>query len=435
MNEITVPKKTFSKVELQALRLRAIAKYPYLAAALWSMTLIEASGMGTMGVDKRWRLYVDPAVKDKWTIDEQVGVIVHEVEHLIRGHHKRAMALGIGEKEGHPVSVAMAARARIWNMAADLGINQDLVHEAMICLPADVLLPKQYNLPEGETSEWYFEKLWKKVEDGEIQITVEVQSQPTQGHDGSGASGVSAPWELGASGKQKNADGTETDHGSGVSTAEGELISHKVAQDVQEEAKKNIGNMPGYLKRWADEKLNPKVDWRTKLTSAIRGQLAQSRGMVDYSYRRPARRSPDPRIRLPSFYAPLPDVGVGIDTSGSMDKSDIALALAEVRGVLEAVNCVIRVYAGDTMVYKEQRVRSLDQIDLTGGGGTDMGAIIRAMDDDKVHFGIVLTDGYTPWPNEKPKHLSKVIVCLTRASQKSGVPSFYDVVVVDERRE
>lgn len=422
----------FSKTELQALRLRAVARYPYLATALWSMTLVQMPGSGTMGVDKRWRLYIDPAVKDKWTTEQLTGVLVHEVEHLIRGHHKRAASLGIVEKEGVPVSTELQIRARIWNMAGDISINQDLMRERMVKLPDEVLKPEDYEFPLGETTEWYYAELMKKVENGEIKIVVQMSgSAPLEGHDGSGASGVSAPWELGKDGKQKNADGTETDQGQGVSEAEGELIRHKVAQDVQEEAKKNIGNVPGYMQRWADEKLNPKVDWRTKLTSAIRGQLAQTRGMVDYSYRRPSRRCPDPRIRLPSFYAPMPDVGVGIDTSGSMDTSDIKLAMAEVRGVLEAVNCVIRVYVGDTMVYKEQRVRSLDQIELTGGGGTDMGAIIQAMDEDKVHFGIVLTDGYTPWPKQKPKHLNKVIVCLTRESEKSNVPEFYEVVMVE----
>ena len=415
---------TTSKIDIQALRLRTVAKFPYLASALWSMTLVESPGMGTMGVDKHWRLYVDPAVLDIWSLDEQVGVLVHEVHHLLRAHHKRASMLGINPpSSGNPASVELMVKGRVWNMAADCGINNEIRNE--VTLPNTVCLPSNYKLPDEQITEFYYEELMKQVEDGSLPIVeteISGMGSPTDGHDGSGASNLPAPWEIGKDSEE---------YGSGVSEGEAELVRRQVARDIQEQ--KSIGNIPGYMQRWADEKLNPKIDWRTKLMSAVRGQVAQVSGMVDYTYRRPSRRqSSCPRIVLPSLRGSIPDIAVGEDTSGSMGGKDIARALAETAGILSTVQGNIKIYAGDTQVYEKQIVRRIEDVRLTGGGGTDMGAIIQAMDDDKCSFGIIITDVYTNWPNKRPRHLKKVIIVLTQDNERANVPDFYEVITVDD---
>ena len=423
-----------SKIDIQALRLRTVAKFPYLASALWSMTLVEAPGMQTMGVDRHWRLYIDPAILDVWSLDEQVGVVVHEVHHLLRGHHKRASSLGINPPlSGNPPDLDLLIRARVWNMAADCGINNEITHE--VTLPKDGCLPSKYDLPDGQISEFYFDELMKQVDSGKLPVQVNMmmiggnepgegqgQADPTGGFDGSGACNIAGAWEVG-----KQSD----EHGEGMSEAEAELVRRQVAKDIQEQ--KNRGNVPGYMQRWADEKLNPKIDWRTKLMSAIRGQVAQVSGMVDYTYRRPSRRqSSCPRIVLPSLRGSLPEIAVGQDTSGSMSDKDIARAIAETAGILNAVQANIKVYAGDTQVYEKQIIRRIQDMKLQGGGGTDMGAIIQAMDDDKCSFGIIITDGYTNWPNKRPRHLKKVIIVLTQDNERANVPDFYEVITVDD---
>src|SRR3990167_2894638 len=410
-----------SKIYIQALRLRCVAQHPYLASALWSITLVESPGMGTMGVDKYWRVYVDPEVTKIWTIEEQVGVLVHEIQHLLRAHHRRAESLGIvPPSQGTPISMETAVKARVWNLAADYGINNEIIHEFK--LPSTICLPSNFNLEDGKISEWYFEELMKKVEDGSLEITIEVQGQsnPLGGNDGSGATNIPANWEIGKDSEE---------YGSGMSEAEGELVRQQVARDIEEQ--KTRGAIPGFMQLWADERLNPKVDWRTKLMSAIRGQVAQVSGMVDYSYYRPSRRqSACPRVVLPTLRGTLPDIAIGVDTSGSMSNKDLARAMAEISGVLSAIACNVKVYIGDTQVYSKDSIRRVEDIKLIGGGGTDMSMLIDEMDKDKCNFAIIISDGYTPWPNQRPRHLKKVIVCLTQGEEKNNVPDFYETIVI-----
>ncbi|WP_344586038.1 vWA domain-containing protein, partial [Kitasatospora paracochleata] len=131
-------------------------------------------------------------------------------------------------------------------------------------------------------------------------------------------------------------------------------------------------------------------------------------GAVDYTYRRPSRRTPALRgVVLPSLRRPLPRVAVVIDTSGSMGDGELAAALGEVTGVLREVGVRgnrVTVLACDADVHAVSRVTATEQITLGGGGGTDMRVGIDAAmaAPERPGIVIVLTDGLTPWPDELP---------------------------------
>ena len=44
---------------------------------------------------------------------------------------------------------------------------------------------------------------------------------------------------------------------------------------------------------------------------------------------------------------------------------------------------------------------------------------------------IVLTDGYTPWPQTVSQKFEKVIVCLTTDQTKSEVPAWAETIVIE----
>jgi len=66
----------------------------------------------------------------------------------------------------------------------------------------------------------------------------------------------------------------------------------------------------------------------------------------------------------------------------------------------------------DAAVHSTQQIFSAEQVRLLGGGGTDMGVgISHALQlRPKPEVIVVLTDGYTPWPSERPP--AQVIVAL-----------------------
>ncbi len=226
---------------------------------------------------------------------------------------------------------------------------------------------------------------------------------------GSCAHGQQEPWELPAG---------ATDVRS-VDEARAELIRRQTAQAILGHVK-NQGNIPDELMRWARDKLEPKVDWRRVLRAAVQGALAWTAGMSDYTYRKPNRRhSVLGEFILPSLQEPLPIVAVVVDTSGSMSERELSQALAEVSGVLRQVRQVT-VLSVDCAVHHVQRVFRAEQVQLLGGGGTDMGRGIHAAMQLKPmpNVIVVITDGYTDWP-EKPPPRTRVVVALTNREKSA----------------
>ncbi|GAA1596525.1 vWA domain-containing protein [Streptomyces globosus] len=357
------------RAKLLAARYRAAEARPYLASALYALAVVPSPAVPTMGVDRHWRAYVSPRFVDDTPVAELAGVWVHEVAHLLRDHHGRAARLPAADQRDH---------VRV-NIAQDCEINDDLLADGLP-LPEGRMEPRLFGLPPGGLFEVYLPGI-----------------PPTPHHHpdcGSGAHGVPAPWELG-----DKAPG-------GIGRMEAEALRRQTAQAVRAH-RRSRGKIPAGWQRWADELLEPVVDWRQALSGAVREAAAWAGGAVDYTYRRPSRRTPalGGRVVLPSLRRPLPRVAVVIDTSGSMGEAELAAALAEVTGVLREVGVRgnrVAVLACDADVHTVTRVTRAEQVVLEGGGGTDMAVGIRAALalPDRPDIVVVLTDGYTPWPPE-----------------------------------
>ncbi|HOL18560.1 MAG TPA: VWA-like domain-containing protein, partial [Bacillota bacterium] len=171
--------------------------------------------------------------------------------------------------------------------------------------------------------------------------------------------------------------------------------------------------------RWADEKLRPRIDWRKELASAVRHAVADVAGANDYSYRRPSRRQGqvgNGKVLFPALRRPVPNVAVVVDTSGSISDSMLSQALAEVSGILKGLGQRegVHVLACDSQVQACRRVFRPEQVQLAGGGGTNMGAGLEAAAKLKPtpQVAVVITDSYTPWPDTAPRGM-KVVVALT----------------------
>ena len=136
---------------------------------------------------------------------------------------------------------------------------------------------------------------------------------------------------------------------------------------------------------------------------------------------------------LPAHVKPLPRITVIIDTSGSMEKSDLALALGVIGNALRSLPDPrgLRVLAGDTAVACHKNVFRPEQVELAGGGGTDMSAMIVAATEERPapKAILVVTDGYTGWPREPVG--PRVVACLTQAGTAESVPKWIDAVVLN----
>jgi predicted metal-dependent peptidase len=513
---------------VRAARVHAAECVGWFAPALYAAPLHLSDALpAPAAIDRYGRVYFNPqwvarlyeaCGHDRHALVRQLAQVwYHEVAHWLREHEARAQALH--------------ADARLWNLAADMEIN-DYLPEGMAypSLGGEPLavLPRRYNLPDGEIAEWYYQRLVERAREqaqaggqqqsqaggqqqaqaggqqqsqaggqqqsqagGQRQAQAGEQQQQSQAggqqqsqaggqqqsqaggqqqsqaggqqqaqaggqqqqlqaggqqqaqagegepqgappcaptplshpvgegsgvratqsaagegaihwDEGSGVHGQARPWELHADDPSTNA----------LSDFDRQALQEEVARRIVEHQKER-GTAPAGWLRWAEAILKPKVNWREQLKRILRGVISEGLGhRLDYSYRRPHRRSAVYHpIYLPALQGEYkPRVACVVDTSGSISDRELMQSLAEVRAVLEALRIPVTIIPCDAVPYEAIRVfHGSDWLKvrqgLRGGGGTDMVAGLNAALalKPKPEAVIVLTDGHTPFPSTRPK--------------------------------
>lgn len=105
---------------------------------MFGLPAIARPGIGTIAVDDRWRLYLDPELASGFDVAELGRVLVHLVGHLLRDHAGRVPA---------PVPEA-------WLLAVDAEVNDDLVADGLVPAAAPDR-PWDFGRPAGSMAEAY----------------------------------------------------------------------------------------------------------------------------------------------------------------------------------------------------------------------------------------------------------------------------------------
>ena len=370
---------------LQAARVRAAYQRAYFAPGLFNLVPVQTDLIGSMAVDIHWRLYYNDHWVATHTVEENATLLLHEVSHLLRSHDARRKAAGIRDE-------------RRWNTAGDCEINDDL-HAEGLPLPGDPPMPGTFGLKTGETAEFYYNQMPRPQRANEHRsITGEQQLYQDCG---SGAHGERRPWELPAD------DGSEGGV-PGVDAVKAELVRREVAQRIEDMARYG-GDVSLGLRRWARSILVPKVDYMATIRHAVRRALRDSTlGRYDRTYRRPHRRQTCyGEFIMPSFYQPRARPGFLIDTSSSMQDSQLARAVAELGGLTRQLGhgSDVIVACCDAAVHNVRKVFSAAQVELYGGGGTEIGVGLQSFIDrktDPIDLLVIVTDCQTRWPEDVP---------------------------------
>jgi predicted metal-dependent peptidase len=406
-------------VESDLLRFKLMKQFPYFGTAIYRMKPVKhpyvEGGMNTFAVDASWRWHY--ADKVPFTPEEQVTVLYHELSHLLRNHSGRI-------QERHPL---------VWNLAADCEIN-DWFPDGMD-VPQNLIFPKKFGLPDGNLAEWYYNGIPTQdvhtredatpltpgtgkcttpgcdskdvlIDRAELSPDGTVITEPAKGKIHTPVCG----------GLSKGEGGEEVS--GGVSEVEAEAIRREVAERIEEA--KARGNIPSGLERWAKELLHPQIPWNKLLRTVARREGIIIAGDTEQTWHKPSRRQPTDLI-MPRRYARKCIPAFYVDTSGSIGEEELVLALTEVRAAVKNEAGLTYVTPVDAEVYKTQKLTSVGQvrgIKLQGGGGTDMRLCFPHAETlrPKPNLLIIITDGYTPWPDVPPK--MRTIVVLT--TQEDG---------------
>lgn len=350
---------------------QAAGNLPYLSTAVYSLVTVSTERVSRMTTDPHWRLYVNPM----WVVGADVDVlareIAHQVWHLLADHAGRAA----------DCRVDTASRDR-WKLACDLTVAE--------VLPFDAGLPHAHEVYQdpNRSAEEYFGLLRARP------VTTPALGTDPDDTCGSGCDGMPRDHDLPAGDSDSP----------GLSTQAAEAIRKMVAIEFREHCR-TYGNLPGEWGRWVAHLLDPVVPWQQVLHAAVRRGIGWGQGQVDYTYSKISRRQHAVGAAIvPALRRPVPAIAVVVDTSGSIDDGLLAQAMGEVKAVLSSLavpDSSVTVLAVDAAVHTVQKVRDVREVQLAGGGGTDMaegitGALACRPTPQTV---IVLTDGYTPWPD------------------------------------
>jgi predicted metal-dependent peptidase len=404
-------------------RVWAAHEAPYLATALLALQAVviqreandRAIDLRAFPADRDWHVYLDPEVLAETPVGELGFWLLHQVSHLLREHAARYPGAPLPASSGTGPLGARTKDQNRWNVAGDAEINDDL-HTARLQLPDGAIHPELLGLPESWTAEQYWDALIPDRE--EVEADCE-STLATTCDCGSGCDGQPRDWDCAQP---------------GLSPVDVRMVARNTARRIREHTQQRRDTPEGW-QRWADDVLEPSVNWRRQLTAHVRRGAADVAGRVDFTYRRPSRRaSAIPDVVMPSLRQPLPQVALVIDTSGSMSDAMLGQALGEVAGVLRSLGVArrnLRVIACDAHAYRAQQVRDLGAIRLEGGGGTDMGAGLDAAAAlrPRPDLIIVLTDGFTPWRSAPPRGIRVVVGLMDRSGR---TPDWAETVLVGD---
>jgi predicted metal-dependent peptidase len=406
-------KDSYSRA-LQAARVRAAYQRAYFAPALFTLIPVRTDLIASVAVDSRWRLYYNEDWLTSHTVEENAAVLIHEVSHLLREHDARRHA-------------AAATNERVWNTAADCEINDDLIAEGLP-LPHDPPTPERFGLRPGEHAETYYRQLRKPRQDGAADEHAD-DAVLRCADCGSGAHGERRPWEL-------PADDGSPGGVPGVDAVKAKLVQREVAHHILDKTG-DAGDAPLGWTRWAQTILAPKVDFMATIRHAVRRALHNSTiGRYDRTYRRPHRRQAAyGEFLMPSFHQPRPRPGFLIDTSSSMQDTQLSRAVAELGGLTRQLGYGAEVIVAccDVVVHDVQTVFSAAQLALVGGGGTNVGAGIDWFAQHaSIDLLVVVSDCQTPWPPEAPPFPVLTIRVGDGAAPPWGNEGHNQVVTIDD---
>lgn len=335
---------------MQKVRARLLIRSPFFGTLLLSTPMVETRDVPTAATDMK-RIYWNPDFFATLTVDEIEFVVMHELMHIIHLH-------GLRRQGRNPDR---------WNIACDYAINAALKAGGRH-MPAMGLFNSEY---AGLSADAIYEKM------------------PADDDPQSSLGGDLIPPPPGEDPAAVAAD-----------------VKGRVAQAAT--AARLQGALPEDIARIVDDLVHHQVPWRDLLRHYM---VAKARTRQNWAKRN--RRFTT--VILPSRVGRrMRKIGLIVDTSGSISPAILTVVASEVNAIGDEAGAQdTHVKFATTQTVHEQHFGEGEPLVLEprGGGGTDMRVPLSEFADDPPDVCVLLTDGYTPWPEAEPPY--PLIVCCT----------------------
>lgn len=304
---------------------RLVVKHPFFGSICLSVVVKPEDDIPTMCTDGKTILW-SPDFVDTMDQEETVGVMAHEVLHIVFKHSLRR-----GSRD-----------PELWNIACDFAINQILVdsEDSEFTLPEGALIDPQY---KDLAAEAIYDRL------------------PQDAKEKYGNAVI---------GEVKDA---KKDDGNDMSQAEVKQMEADIDAKIMMAATgaKTVGKLPASIKALIDEMERSQVDWRDVMRRFIGGDQPD-----DYSFRKPQKKM----YHMTGIISPsiekigAGDVVIGIDTSLSVCKRELSFFLGEINAISEDLKprsiTVITCDARVQTVTRYEQGEEIQMIEIGGRGGT-----------------------------------------------------------------
>lgn len=302
-------------------------------------------------------LCVNKKFWDTLSDDEQLGILRHELSHILFKHITSSEYFGDHDK---------------FNKAADLETNSYIP----VLQKDPYYYPARFNLENNKGTKFYYEKL---------------PDEPDQPNNGGSE---------GNNGDSNNNYDPNDSHASwkdfqDLSDTEKQLIENQIdyqAKNTAETCQKLIGSIPGELKEYLDSlfKIKPQVfNWKAYFRRVI-GNLITSE--LYLTKMRPSRRFPDSRGVK---FKRKPHVLVGVDTSGSVSDKELEDFFSEIYYLWKS-GVKVTIAQVDTKIEHIEEYNGKFNKEIYGRGGTEFTSLINYYNERKKDFStlVIFTDGY-----------------------------------------
>lgn len=373
---------------ISKIMVKVLTKERFFASIAMSMFYKADESIPTAATDG-YGVYYNPAFISSMTSDEQVGVMLHEILHAALCHVVRR-----GSRDPF-----------IWNIAADIGINGQILASGYT-LPKGCVIDK--NLQDLATEEIY-EKLIKEGKN---------LAQQQQNCSGNGKNKQKEGQNQGNQPGQ--CSGNQPGSGKGVyehtydhinkayGVKKGEFVEDMIDSDatLSEDQKRQMkeewrrrmqrakmaGSTPAGMKREMDAFGASKIPWQNILRKWVVNFATDFTGY-------------DRRFIYKKNYFDALDgeklkVHCCVDTSGSVDNVVLGKFYTEVNSILRCYSEVeMDLYFCDTTLYGPYSItKKTAKPQAEGGGGTCFEPIFDALKGKRKELVIYLTDGYGSFP-------------------------------------
>lgn len=335
----------------------------------------------TMGIDTRGNVYYVKEFIDKLSDDELIGLITHEINHLV---FLTQLRQGNRDPTG-------------WNIASDLTINTILKNNNFK-LPEGGVIPNSNN--ELNIGSKIIKDCNKKIAE---EIYDELPKVKMKGVVFVVGNGKNKGKELGKAidvhleGKGKGGKGKD---GKGLSPKEAKALEKEWKRRVQEAitVSKMKGDIPVGLERLCEKLHKEQIDWKSLLQNFITNQIP-----YDYSYNYPSKKSVSCGVYMPSILKEKIEIALMIDLSGSIGQKEYADFISEIIGICKAYQerISMRIFSHDVDCYdngviENGNIDKIKKMQLKGGGGTSFEIPLKYLKDNNINPKclIWLTDGY-----------------------------------------